>query len=94
MSHRAALYTVRARKKRASKDAEPRLLGDFDEAGTSLLTALDGMMQGFEQQNGDGSRAVTCEMSRIEGNEFLLLLRHGNAYRKKRRSRRLPMYAT
>lgn len=77
MSHTAALYKVRVRKKYARKDAQSRLLGDMDEAGTSLLFALDHLMQGFEAHNGDGSKAVICESCRIEGNELVLMLRHG-----------------
>jgi hypothetical protein len=70
MSHKAALYTVQVRPKR---DKEPRLLGDFDQAGTSLIEVMHNYLaQGFSAATEDGTREVSIARSDlVEGGEEL-----------------------
>lgn len=57
VSHRAAVYTVRVRKKRDTSGSF-RLLGVIDEQGTSLLSALDSYFEDFEATSEDDTRIV------------------------------------
>jgi hypothetical protein len=67
MSHRAALYTVEVRPKR---DKEPRLLGDFDGAGTSLLEVLRGYLGvAFASANPAKTKEVRIANCRVDENE-------------------------
>jgi hypothetical protein len=76
MSHRAAMYSVRVREK-WKRDIQPRLLGDIDDAGTSLTSELDRYMQGFEAYTEDREKVVRCLSSIINGRELRLMLQHG-----------------
>jgi hypothetical protein len=78
MGHRAGLYTVRVRKKRARRAEQPRLLGDFDEEGTSLAEAFGRLLQeGFRATSGE--RTVACLEVRIEGDDVFAVLQHGES---------------
>lgn len=77
MSHRAALYTIEVRPKR---DKEPRLLGDFDLAGASLLEVLSGYLdEAFASANAAGTKEVriaNCQMD-DSGEELHVAATHG-----------------
>jgi hypothetical protein len=79
MSHRVALYTVQVRPKR---DKEQRLLGNFDEAGSSLIEVLQGYLsQGFSSSVEDGTkevRVVSC-VADENGEEFHVTATHGKS---------------
>jgi hypothetical protein len=76
LSHRAAMYSVRVREK-WKRDIQPRLLGDIDNAGTSLATVLDRFMNGFEAFTEDRTTVVRCLSSSIDRRELRLVLQHG-----------------
>jgi hypothetical protein len=78
MSHRAAVYTVKVRQKRDTS-GEFRLLGDFDEQGTSLTTVLQGYLDDFESISGDESKVVKCTESKIENDELLVIMQNGQS---------------
>jgi hypothetical protein len=80
MGHRAGLYTVRVRKKYARRSEQPRLLGDFDEAGASLAEAFAELLNaGFRAANADGRRTVHCRAVRIEGDDVFAVMGHGES---------------
>jgi hypothetical protein len=76
VSHRAALYTVRVKK---SYTQDYRLLGDIDNAGTSLRDELASYLAaGFEVPNEDGTKIVRCDS--VDGaipDKLRLTLSHG-----------------
>ena len=79
MSHRVALYTVQVRPKR---DKEQRLLGNFDEAGSSIIEVLQGYLsQGFASSIEDGTkeiRVVSCALGG-GGDELRVEATHGKS---------------
>ena len=75
MGHRVAVYTVRVHK--FFKPDVSRLLGDIDERGSRLISALDKYMVVFESVSADESKVVQGLSSAIEGDELHLMLQHG-----------------
>lgn len=79
MSHRVALYTVQVRPKR---DKEQRLLGNFDEAGSSLLEVLQGYLgQGFSSSTEDDTKEVAVVSCVVDesGEELRVSATHGKS---------------
>jgi hypothetical protein len=79
MSHRVALYTVQVRPRR---DKEHRLLGDFDEAGSSLIEAFHRYFsEGFGSANGDRTKEVRIVSSVLDGDadELRVSATHGQS---------------
>jgi hypothetical protein len=76
MSHRAAIYTVRVRRRRDTSGTFCPL-GDIDDNGASLLSAIDSYMLYFESTSADGSKVVRCESSKAEGDELLIIAQSG-----------------
>ena len=76
MSHRAALYTVKVRKRRDTS-GDHRLLGDIDEAGTSLLSVLESYFTNFVATNVDQTKVVRSVQCDVDGNEVRLVTQHG-----------------
>jgi hypothetical protein len=72
--HRAAVYTVRVRPKRTS---DYRPFGDIDGKGASLAVALQGYLGEFEKESDDETRLVACDTATIDGDDLLVMLRHG-----------------
>jgi hypothetical protein len=80
MSHRAAVYTVRVRRKwDRSEDKRYRLLGDIDEQGTYLRDVLERYCSdpAFASLSADGTKVVHCVGCSVEGDELLLTTKHG-----------------
>jgi hypothetical protein len=75
VGHRVAVYTVRVHK--FFKPDVSRLLGDIDERGSRLISALDKYMVVFESVSADESKVVQGLSSAIEGDELHLMLQHG-----------------
>ena len=79
MSHRVALYTVKVRPKR---DKEQRLLGNFDEAGSSLIEVLENYLDtSFSSATEDGTkevRVVSCDADE-NGEELRITFTHGKS---------------
>jgi hypothetical protein len=76
MSHRAAVYTVRVRRKRDRSRAF-RPLGDIDGQGSGLLSAFGRYMSEFESKTADGTKILRGVDSRIEGDELLIMTQNG-----------------
>lgn len=76
MSHRAAVYTVRVRRKRDTS-GDLRLLGDIDEGGTSLRDVLGSYFTNFTATSADGTKIVRSVQCDIDGNEVRLITQHG-----------------
>lgn len=55
----------------------PRLLGDIDESGSSLLNAFDDYLRTLNEKSVDGSRSLRYLDSRLEGDELLAMLEYG-----------------
>lgn len=72
--HRAAVYTVRVRGKRGS-DYHP--FGDIDGKGANLALALQGYLGEFQTESDDETRMVTCDTAKLDGDDLLVSLRHG-----------------
>lgn len=80
MSHRAALYTVRVRRKGdRSKNKQCCLLGDIDDRGTYLGDALARYCVDptFESQSADETKVVRCVDCSVDGSELFLTIQHG-----------------
>lgn len=78
MSHRAAIYTVRVRRKYDRSDAkEPRRLGDIDEQGTYLLDVLERYCTGLESLSADETKVVRCTDTAVDGHDLLVTAQHG-----------------
>lgn len=78
MSHRAAVYTVRVRRKwDRSVEKGSRLLGDIDEQGTYLRDVLEMYCRGLEAVSADETKVVRCNECSVEGDELLLTTQHG-----------------
>jgi hypothetical protein len=76
MSHRAAVYMVRVRKKR-DRSGEYRLLGDFAEQGIGLLPTLERYCTGLESISADEAKIVRCTTCTSDGHELRISARHG-----------------
>lgn len=76
MSHRAAVYTVRVRKKRDTS-GDHRLLGDIDEEGTSLRDLLQNYFADFTSTSVDETKVVRSVQSDVDGDEVRLVTQHG-----------------
>lgn len=76
MAHRAALYTVRVKQKWSQ---DYRLLGDIDEAGTSLADIFVQYLTGFESPSEEGTKIVRCTTATQNGEELLASLQHGES---------------
>ena len=79
MSHRAALYTVRVKRKRHSEFC---LLGDIDGGGQSLIDFVAQCVIDMDLPPGEGDRLVRhLDIGEIEGavsdDEFATMLQHG-----------------
>ncbi len=80
MGHRGAGYTVGVRRRGApKKEQHLRLLGDFDEAGTNLVEAIDEVMTDFVERTRDQERAVRSVSAQVAGDELRLLIEHGQS---------------
>lgn len=78
MSHRAAVYTVRVRRKwDRSESKECRSLGDIDEAGTYLRDVFERYCADFESLSEDETKVVRCTDCSLVGNDLLLTTQHG-----------------
>ena len=75
MGHRAAVYTVGIH--RRNKPDDVRLLGDIDEQGHRLSSALASYMDDFESVSADKSKFVRVVESTGDGDELRLVLQHG-----------------
>jgi hypothetical protein len=74
VAHRAALYTVQVRERRAQGY---RLLGDIDDAGTWLGDVLHASLTGLTVPSEDGTKSVVCNLVSLNGEEVRVLMRHG-----------------
>jgi len=73
LSHRAVLYTVAVHRER--EPDKPRLLGNIDGNGASLLGMLEGCLPKLDYL--DGSRVLRYLRSKTDGNELMVRFRHG-----------------
>jgi hypothetical protein len=78
MGHRAAVYTVKVRRKRDLSGAYMPL-GDIDGQGTSLLAALDKYMSDLEAVSADGSKVVRCNNPVTDGIELRVMAQTGQS---------------
>ena len=79
MGHRAALYQVQVRKKHSRVDSEARLLGDFDEAGTSLIDGLAVILEDLEAETQDGEKLIRVMDVDVQGDQLRVLVQHGQS---------------
>jgi hypothetical protein len=80
MSHRAAVYTVRVRRKwDRSESKECRRLGDIDEQGTYLGDVFERYCADpdFQSVSADGTKVVRCVDCSMASEELLLTTQHG-----------------
>lgn len=75
MSHRAVLYTVAVHRER--EPDKPRLLGNIDGNGTSLLGKLENCLPKLDQV--DGSKALRYLRLKAEGRELMAMFEHGES---------------
>lgn len=75
LAHTAALYTVRVKER--YRDYRP--LGDIDGGGRRLLDVLAGYLPAFESAGVDSSKVVRCLNSRVENDELVALMLHGQS---------------
>jgi hypothetical protein len=76
LSHRAAAYTVRIRRKR-DRSGDFCLLGDIDGEGTRLISVLDNYFEDLESTNEDETKVVRCLSCDLGGDELVLVAQHG-----------------
>jgi len=78
MTHRAAVYTIRVRKKYdRSESKEPRRLGDIDEQGTYLRDVLARYCEGLEAVSADATNVVRCLEAKVDEDDLLITAQHG-----------------
>lgn len=76
MGQRAAVYTVTVH--RNGEPSKPRLLGDIDDCGTSLLAVFDDYLRALDvKSRPDGSKSLRYLDSKLDGNELLATFEYG-----------------
>lgn len=77
MSHRSAVYTVHVHRK--GDPSDQRLLGDIDDAGTSLISTLGRCAVDLESRSSDGEKIVRTLSADIDGDELHVIVEHGES---------------
>lgn len=72
MSHRAAIYLLCVHP--SGRPDDHRLLGDFDDQGTSLLDVLKNILPDVRYEN--DNRKLRYQSSRIEGDDLMVMFEH------------------
>ena len=75
MGHRAAIYTVRVRKRGKPNSFLP--LGDIDEQGTYLGDVLREIFGSFISTDPKSNKEVSCSSRKLDGEDLKLVLHHG-----------------